>query len=150
MNKLLANLVDSFVQALNERGILYRLEKINLSESDNVSTVSYELLGTGKSPFDRNLLELYDSDDLYNFRPEDIKAISTAATLLKNRHSYKGKVIKSFDLQAQAVTFCCMQTKALFHYKLTEIESDPSILTKLRVDGNSGYFIGRAASVLNK
>jgi hypothetical protein len=143
MNKVILDIVAAFAQAMQEKDILYKLESINLSEDKLASTVSFNLLGTGKSPFDKRLIDIYNSEMLLQFRPEDIKILATAATLLTNKVSNKS--LKSFDLVDKAnptVTFYCHHTKQNYKYRLADIEQEPKILAELGVDGHSGYILG--------
>lgn len=149
MNKLMSDLVSAFAQALRERNILYKLDGINLCENKEESTVSYDLFGTGKSPLDKNLLDIYNSSMLFQFRPEDIKLISTAATLLMNRTanvSLKG--FDFIDMSNPTVTFSHSQTNQLYKYRLRDIEKKPELLSELGVDGYSAYIVANHANGL--
>jgi len=151
MNKLLENITKAYAQAKQERSILYKLENIKINEIKSKTTITYDLLGTGKSPFDKKLLDVYNSGMLYQFRPEDIKVISTTAALLVN--DVVSKSLKSFDLNEDGyptVTFLGKHTKQLYKYRLEEIEADPRILKKLGLDGYSGYLLANRVMISKK
>lgn len=148
MNKLLTEIIAAYAKTMQECAILYKLDKISLKTDKLSSTINFSLLGTGKAALPRSLLSIYESNMLLQFRPEDIKTISTAATLIKNDIIFNE--LEGFDLLSNppTVKFKTRTGRTKLSYKLTEIEENPDILKK--TDGHSGYLIANCLKDFQK
>lgn len=147
MKKVLTEIIAAYAKTISECSITYKLDRILLFENKNQSKIEFSLLGTGKKPFPRELLKVYDSDLLYQFRPQDIKVISTAATLINNDVIFKE--LDGFDLTSKSPTvqFKSKLNKERTSYKLFDILKKPEILKD--ISGYEGYFLANLMKEIN-